>query len=989
MICYRFDKPLLQSIEELFRNCGKDIEFMNNYIMNSVLSYIEEREQDLALGMQYNEWVDIDERTKDEIKEQIINYITRFIIACNGTGKYYGNYLDKVKEEIENNGVIEKSLCYLYVFGIYGDCISRYILIKSPDGDELPDYEIHGDVTDRERAIKAFNECVKKLRKWNEYRVRSRFIEIVRDLYLLKQRFPDKSVYESYMLVDRVFAYAYPRYLPLGVYTVNDVCDKDKLNLRRIAYNFFRSYHDYLVGGHGTKNMDTPENEFEVFWEILCGFLRNAFGNRRLYRFQVRGIETAIRKLMDIFNAVNNQRTGKVDYLVIAAPTGSGKTEVMVLSILIAALARKIILLMHGFNDDRSTPIALIVYPRRSLANDQVSRLIEYLSIINEELNEKFRQRSDLISLTINYTDIRYKKEYEDAINSIKDKIDTKPIPLPLKYGVSAFLVNDHGNYYVELRFLTCPRKLVSSIGSIYPRLKVIKKGDKYEVDDSVVYCGNNELKFMALTKDRVKERLGDVHITIFETLRHNLLSRGFNDLFGTCRESGNGRKVFDYPLIIALDEIHTYTDISGVRYAYMLRRVLNRIRYKSKECGDSSELPGNLVIGMSATIPNARDFLGDLFFSEDIKKRIDDYLITVNEEETIPLGNEYFIITVPTRKAPVDALTVSIQTIMNTFYNISSIPIGDGYVKKAIVFMEEFNVLRRIKRELYNEERGAIFRKEKINDKFIVVGLQDLRNPRNQYFYNTTLEDYGDKTDIINDIARGRISKVVDIKSWLDGELWWGYMLDTIVNHYQDNPNIYTSTKFNSVIEYSSKWRDDVGGAAVIVSTSALEVGVDYSDVVLIYQHGAPPSISSLIQRAGRGGRRLFENPLMRIIVGIQLSPDLPHQSWLFEIFTRVKDLRKALDYDRLFLPKESEEIQRQVLVELVLEYYILINGEATRENWECEFVNWLRKNKETVIDYSRWVFDKIEQKRLDLLIDEVIGDFNNICKKGAEVKV
>ncbi|MGC8542358.1 MAG: helicase-related protein, partial [Vulcanisaeta sp.] len=368
---------------------------------------------------------------------------------------------------------------------------------------------------------------------------------------------------------------------------------------------------------------------------------------------------------------------------------------------------------------------------------------------------------------------------------------------------------------------------------------------------------------------------------------------------------------------------------------------------------------------------------------------QIDDYLITVNEEETIPLGNEYFIITVPTRKAPVDALAVSIQTIMNTFYNIPSIPTGGGYVKKAIVFMEEFNVLRRIKRELYNEEQGAIFRKEKINDKIIVVGLQDLRNPRNQYFYNTTLEDYGDKTDIINDIARGRISKVVDTKSWLDGELWWGYMLDTIVNHYQGNLNNYASTRFNSVIEYSSKWRDDVGGAAVIASTSALEVGVDYSDVVLIYQHGAPPSISSLIQRAGRGGRRLFENPLMRIIVGIQLSPDLPHQSWLFEIFTRVKDLRKALDYDRLFLPKESEEIQRQVLVELTLEYYVLINGEATRENWECEFVDWLRKNKETVIDYSRWVFDKIEQKRLDLLIDEVIGDFNNICKKGAEVKV
>lgn len=141
------------------------------------------------------------------------------------------------------------------------------------------------------------------------------------------------------------------------------------------------------------------------------------------------------------------------------------------------------------------------------------------------------------------------------------------------------------------------------------------------------------------------------------------------------------------------------------------------------------------------------------------------------------------------------------------------------------------------------------------------------------------------------------------------------------------------------------------------------------------------PPNISSLIQRAGRGGRRLFENPLMRIIVGIQLSPDLPHQSWLFEIFTRVKDLRKAIDYDKLFLPKASEEIMKQVLAELALEYYVLNNGKLTN-NWECRLTGWLKKNKENIINYSQWVFANVEKSRLNSFIDEIINYLDKNCR-------
>ena len=1000
------NEPLLKSAVEPFQDCGyvRDGDggkyvFMNNYIINSVLSYIEEREQDLVLGMQYNDWVIIDDKARREIEEHIVEYIRRFITACGKDGKYGKDYFEKLRDEVSNGDVVERSLCYLYVFGIYGDCISRYILIKPPEGGEVPDYDVYSVVNkgDVHSAEQAFNKCVEVLSRWRRgqksYQVRSRFIEIVRDLYLLKQRFPDKSVFDSYLLVDRVFAYVYPRNLPLGIYTIDDDCKE----FEEIAHRFFREYHNYLIGDYGDS-----DDDFSIFWRVFCNFMKKALGDRRLYKFQVRGVKAGLSKLAEILRGhsqggAHNQGLENIDYLVITAPTGSGKTEIMALIVVIAALARKVIQLMHNIDDRRNTPIAILVYPRRSLANDQISRLIYYLYVLNSELrsNEELKKllgdrlNNVKLSLTVNYTDVRHKDEYIDAANrAIRKEREKGRIALGLRYGISAFLTEDRR--YIELRFLTCPDKLVRGSGSIYPRfrLRVEEEGGEVrkvmDVDDSVVLCGDEELDFVSLTKNRVRERLGDVHITIFETLRYNLILNNLKGIFGICRRVGN-RGVFDYPLVIVLDEIHTYTDVPGVRYAFMLRRVLNRIRYDGGGCGNKP--PGALIIGMSATIPRAEEFLSDLFLSEDIRRNIKKYLISVEEGETIPLGAEYFIITVPTRRAPVDALTVSIQTVMDTFYNLPSIPVGNGsYVKKAIVFMEEFNVLRRMKRELYNEESGAIYRKDRRRNN-VVFGLQDLRNPRSQYFRDTTLEDYGDDEGIIRDVARGMISKVVDTGSWLDGELWWGYALDTMINYYsgKNNGNMgggidHVTTRFNNVIEYSSSIREDVRGANIVVSTSSLEVGVDYSDVVLIYQHGAPRSISALIQRAGRGGRRLFDYPLMRVVVGIQLSPDLPHQSWLFEIFTRVKNLRSALEYDKLFLPVNSKELRKQTFAELVLEYYKLTGGIISREtNWECKLIGWLRENGNEVINYSWWAFGNENPGESKEKLKEFINDLMN----------
>jgi len=942
------DHALSQAYKLLQQTCPyyAKLDFFEKYVLNSVLSYLEEKEQDLILGMRYDEWIRIRKENAEKIKEHIVKNLAKLIYACNP--QTAGDVEEDLRKLVSGSDVVEESICYLYLFGIYNDCISRYILIRTDNG-QVPDYSFYHNKYDQNYACneaqKVFPDCIKVLQDAlnNGFDVRTRFIEIAKDLYLVKQRFPDRSIFESYLLIDRVFAYAHPRELPIGRHPPGELCKE----LENMARQFFVAYHQYL----GIP-CDKVEEEFKEYWDIFCRFI-NSVGIELYYSFQKNGIRQALEKLRKTLSKK------EPDYLVIQAPTGSGKTEIMLYTIILAALARKMIFHKHGLGESKAnTPVALIIYPRRALANDQVSRLIKYLQVINQHL--KNRQLSP-ITLTIKYTEIRPKGEIESRLSQVFKELKNataNEVEIVLPHGVKAYLVQEGNHAFVELRFITCPD------GTSFPRLRVL---DNNQIDETVL-CGNTKLDFITLTR---KSTYGDVHITLFETLRGHLLS-GFRTLFGVKR--GN---IFDHPIVIALDEIHTYTDIPGVRYAFMIRRVLNKIRWQRQRALKNTEAGfGALVMGMSATIPRPHEFLSALFMDKQInEKTVKDYLIEVEEDEKIPLGTEYFFIVVPTRRAPVDALSVSIQTLMTTFYNTPSLPKNAIYTKKALIFVDELNVLYRLKNELYDPpyfREGAL--KRLYNGKY--VGLQDLRNPYFPNLFNTTVRELRDDAKVIDAISKGYISSVTMTNSWKYGELWWGYMLDSFIN------NSESTTIFNKVIEFSSRHRDNINEAYVVVSTSSLEVGVDYSDVVLIYQHGAPRTLSALIQRAGRAGRRVYENPLMRIIVGIQLSPDVPHQAHLFELFTTAQGkLRDLLSNDMIFLPTEkSGEAHKQLLVELLLEYYVL-NRENRKKilsgKWdECEL---LRLNYDKVKSYVSYIFKDIyDQQKLENLYQQVMNELN-----------
>jgi len=131
-----------KEIEQLFQDYGRNRLFLDRYVINAVLSYIEEREQELILGMQYDSFVKIGDNERDEIIDRIINYLDRFFIACKNKGiSEVGINIEELRKLIKDSLIVEKAICYLYFKGIYDDCVSRYLLIKV-DGLKLPDLKI-------------------------------------------------------------------------------------------------------------------------------------------------------------------------------------------------------------------------------------------------------------------------------------------------------------------------------------------------------------------------------------------------------------------------------------------------------------------------------------------------------------------------------------------------------------------------------------------------------------------------------------------------------------------------------------------------------------------------------------------------------------------------------------------------------------------------------------------------------------------------------
>jgi len=894
-----------------FNACGYDEEFVKRYVIHAVLTVIEDKEREKILAMKYSDPVEVDVNV---ILNRVIEFLHKLHHAC--THRYLAaDELKRLHDIILQHNVVKAAICYLYLCGINNDNIP-FILIQNRD--YCRDVE------------ESSNDVII---------AKSRFSEIAHYLAHLKQRFADRSVFEAKQLVSRVFAFNELRKVPVPRRDLNHVIS--------LLINHVEKFYFQLCRILRSDSPCTPPEELKEVIKEFLSELGRRYGLERYYEFQYKALATVWDNLLGVLQ-------GGEKYITLKAPTGSGKSEVFLLTSLLLAVIKKHLCENEVRNEEMcQSPVAIIVYPRLALARDQFERLVRYTSALNDVLK---KYGKDIITISINNMDVLRRKEYINAINKVRDMliedtcrnsvVESEHVRIPVQIcKVKKNVYNIEFTRYFT--FFKCP-------GNIYPKIHI-----NLDTGEFKLLCNNIDYSFVKITKDDVSARPGDIHVTLFETLRLNLVSPKWNKLFGYHDELKG-------PLLIVIDEIHTYTDITGARYAYLLRRLMTKIRWLTKR------KHGFVVLGLSATLPqpSGREFLRRLFMQTDERNIIE---LEPEEDEVIPAGADYFYIIVPNHKELIDAITVSIQTLMALHFNIPPI-ISDNPSKKTLAFADSLEIVARLKFDLSD----ALYRENHDG------GLQDLRNIFHNLF-DMTVKDYRDELLQIGKLLELlELRQISSIRSWIDGELWWPYSLE--YSHYSTIAKLSKDNAKHYVRMYTSRVREDLEQSGIIVTTSSLEVGVDYSDVMVIYQHGAPFNISSLVQRAGRGGRRVYMNPLLRTAIAIQLSPEVPHQSYLLEIFLRSGSLREALNYDVLSVPTDNPTIKEQVLAETLLDYYTLVTRTAKVNDirkFECEELpNFATEHIQDILNYASDVLKLDNVENIRKILESLLNSISQLCK-------
>ena len=182
-------------------------------------------------------------------------------------------------------------------------------------------------------------------------------------------------------------------------------------------------------------------------------------------------------------------------HMGVLAPTASGKTLTFMIPILVEAVEASI----KGENKT----VAILAYPRRALAKDQVEKLLELVHLVNLELRRRYGAANKYVTIGLDYGDIRRKPpQSNEPLLELKCpyKGCNGRLILTRSGEVICDRNSDHRiNYlyaYKDKVWDNKPHIIVTNIWTIYRRLlnyKTIKllSSTKYLVlDEAHVYTG-------------------------------------------------------------------------------------------------------------------------------------------------------------------------------------------------------------------------------------------------------------------------------------------------------------------------------------------------------------------------------------------------------------------------------------------------------------------------------------------------------------------
>jgi len=292
----------------------------------------------------------------------------------------------------------------------------------------------------------------------------------------------------------------------------------------------------------------------------------------RLYGFQVRAIEELFRQIH-----------GEKKPCIIIARTAAGKTE----AFLVPILSRIVWLKEHGVRGTK----ALFFYPTKALASDQLQRILEFVSWINND-------RDSYVTVGVFHGDI-------------EEKLSLK-IPLPLRCVRHDQELDEEKIAPADIRLtvgedgeLICPRCKIK-----YPYVILDRYSSTVNPPDIMIMTPDIVNRIMM--SDRSRHVFFGASSDVRTCPSCRIVLREDRE---TCDSCGTPAEVIRVkpdrpPEMVVLDELHLFNSIFGGNVSGVLAR-LSALFAKYRGC-EWSWRPQ--FVATSATIKNPRDFGKDFF---------------------------------------------------------------------------------------------------------------------------------------------------------------------------------------------------------------------------------------------------------------------------------------------------------------------------------------------------------------------------------------
>lgn len=472
---------------------------------------------------------------------------------------------------------------------------------------------------------------------------------------------------------------------------------------------------------------------------------------RSLAAFQVRATERILR-------AVAQKSGGGT---MVCAGTGSGKSLAFYLPAIVAIAER--------VQDQSWWTKCLALYPRTELLKDQLREAVASADRVTSTLSRP-------ISIGALYQDVPRDE------SQVAEKWPRVPN--------SAF---GPGH---ECPFLRCP-----TCGGAMVWLDADRSAHREGLACAKRGCGKRVSgDALRLTRKCMLAHPPDILFTSSEMLNQRLAAADFRRLWGI----GVGTE--KRPLLMLLDEVHTYEGSQGAHIAFLVRRWIAETRSRPH------------VVGLSATLEDAQRFFADLtgIPASAVQE------VAPHPEELDSNGFEYQLALRADPTSGTSLLSTSIQALMLT-RRILGATCGDPTSgSRVFAFTDNLDVVNRLFHNLRDAEGRQKTSGAVATNKVPLASLRNSLGPQAQDRFPA-----GQSWNLVEQLGH-RLSS--------DGRL-------DIQRTSSQDPGV-------------------AARADIVVATSSLEVGFDDPEVGAVVQHKAPRSAAGFLQRKGRAGRQLGMRP-------------------------------------------------------------------------------------------------------------------------------